>query len=296
MSASGGDAITNSRSIGEAYAALNVLLIEAGIVEHETDARLLVLAAFKIAHIDLVLRPDAEASSAGLAQLREYGRRRASHEPVTRILGARGFWNFELSIHPDVLDPRPDSEVLIEACLDSLGSRVDDELMILDVGTGSGALIAALLTECPKARGWAIDLSPYAIEAANENLNRLGLSKRVTLRHQSWSTPLPLKFDLVISNPPYIETQTIAVLDPEVRDFDPHLALDGGADGLDAYRFLASQYGALLKADGMLAVEIGASQAAVVDRLFRDAGCELVASRKDYGGRDRAMVWAAASV
>jgi release factor glutamine methyltransferase len=296
MIASAADAIIDCRTIGEAYAALNVFLAETGIREHELDARLLVLAAFKIAHIDLVLRPDAQASSAGLAQLREYGRRRASHEPVTRILGARGFWNFELSVHPDVLDPRPDSEVLIEACLDSLGSRINDELMILDVGTGSGALIAALLTECPKARGWAIDLSPYAIAAAKENLDRLGLTGRVTLQHQSWSTPLPLKYDLVVSNPPYIETQTIGGLEPEVRDFDPHLALDGGRDGLDAYRFLASHCGAWLNADGLLAVEIGASQAAQVARLFRDAGRELVEVRKDYAGRDRAMVWAAASV
>lgn len=280
-------------TISQSLAAMNALLREAGIGEHESDARRLVCAAFGVAHIDLVLRPDTKAGQAELTRLEAFAKRRLDHEPVTRILGTRGFWSFDLAVHQNVLDPRSDTEVVVEACLEALGARAKEPLTILDVGTGSGALAAALLTECPQAYGWAIDLSPDAVAAATQNLATLGLSERVTVARQSWSEPLPTQFDLVVSNPPYIETQAIADLDPEVRDFDPLLALDGGADGLDAYRAIADKQETWLKADGLLAVEIGAAQAAPVQAIFEAAGARLVQLRQDYAGRDRAMIWSA---
>lgn len=282
-----GDCVTISQSLG----ALNALLREAGIGDHQSDARRLACAAFGIAHIDLILRSDAKAGEAELSRLEAFAKRRLDHEPVTRILGTRGFWSFDLAVHQNVLDPRSDTEVVVEACLEALGARANEPLTILDVGTGSGALVAALLSECPQSHGWAIDLSPDAVTAATQNLEALGLSERVTVAHQSWMAPLPVQFDLVVSNPPYIETRAIADLDPEVRNFDPALALDGGADGLDAYRAIASNQDAWLKAEGLLAVEIGAAQAASVQAIFEAAGARLVQLRQDYAGRDRAMVW-----
>jgi release factor glutamine methyltransferase len=278
-------------TVAQCLAVLNALLRAAGLDNAESDARSLVCAAFGIARLDLVLRPDANAGLVERTRLEGFAIRRLQREPVTRILGARGFWNIELAVRPNVLDPRPDTEVLVEACIDALGARVGEPLAILDVGTGSGALIAALLKECPYAHGWAIDVSADAVEAATANLAALGLASRATVWRQSWADALPTRFDLVVSNPPYIATGEIAHLDPEVRDFDPRLALDGGADGLDAYRAIAAHRRDWVKPGGLLAVEIGSSQAASVKAIFEGAGARLLELREDYGGRDRALVF-----
>jgi release factor glutamine methyltransferase len=291
LSAFHGDLFAECRTIAQAAAALNALLREAGIEEYDSDSRQLACAAFGIAHIDLILRPDKEVEQTERARLAAFARRRLDREPVTRILGTRGFWSLELTVRPNVLDPRPDSEIVVEACLDTLGGRVREPLNILDVGTGSGALIAALLTECPLARGWAVDLSADAVAAATHNLECLGLANRSEVLQQSWAEPLLEKFDLVVSNPPYIEKDRLAELDPEVREFDPCLALDGGVDGLDAYRAIAERRTLWLKPGGLLAVEIGATQAASVQSIFEASGAQLVQLRRDYAGRDRAMVW-----
>lgn len=260
------------------------------------DARRLVCAALGVRELDLILNPEVQAGTGELARLEEFTRRRLAREPVTRILGSRGFWSLELSVCPGVLDPRPDTEVLVEACLATLGSRINEPINILDVGTGSGAIIAALLVECPLARGWAIDLSPEAAAAAGNNLARLGLAGRASVLCQSWSEPLPVRFDLVVSNPPYIPSSQIDGLDPEVREYDPMLALDGGEDGLEAYRSLAARCTAWLKEDGFLALEIGADQAKAVQPIFEKSGLRLIALRQDYAGRDRALVWRMHSV
>ena len=278
-------------SIADVLTTASALLQQAGIENHATDARRLVCAALGIANIDLILRPESIAQTKGLARLDEFMERRVNREPVTRIIGARGFWSFELAVHANVLDPRPDTEVLIEACLESLGARRNEPLAILDVGAGSGAIIAALLIECPQAQGWAIDASPEAVAATSSNLAALGLEDRVTVAQQSWADPISTRFDLVVSNPPYIESAAIASLDPEVREYDPMLALDGGPDGLDAYRAIARQSATWLKKDGLLALEIGSSQAASVKALFEVTGARMIQLRTDYAGRDRAMIW-----
>lgn len=278
-------------SIAQATESLSALLKQAGIAEHHSDARRLVCAAFDITHIEMVLRPDKEGEPAELARLEAFATRRLLREPVTRILGTRGFWSLDFTVRPQVLDPRPDTEVVVEACLDALGSRRGDRFSILDLGTGSGAIIAALLSECPLARGIAVDLSSEATAAAKHNLAALALSDRVVVLQQSWLEPLPGPFDLVVSNPPYIETGVIGDLDPEVREFDPMLALDGGLDGLDAYRAIAERIRSWLSRDGILVVEIGATQAGAVKTIFENAGARLLALRQDYAGQNRAMVW-----
>ncbi len=279
-------------SIAQATESLSALLKEAGIAEHHSDARRLVCAAFGITHIDMVLRPDRKGGPEELANLEAFAKRRLLREPVTRILGTRGFWSLELTVRPHVLDPRPDTEVVVEACLDALGARTGDRISILDLGTGSGAIIAALLSECPLARGIAVDLSSEAAAAARHNLAALALSDRAIVLQQSWFEPLPGPFDLVVSNPPYINTGEIGDLDPEVCEFDPVLALDGGFDGLDAYRAIAERIRSWLSHDGILVLEIGATQAGAVKTIFENVGARFLGLRQDYAGHDRAMVWA----
>ncbi len=278
-------------SIVQAAEALSAVLKKAGIAEHHSDARHLACAAFHVSHVDMVLRPDKAGRPEELARLEAFAARRLLREPVTRILGTRGFWSLDLAVRPNVLDPRPDTEVVVEACLDALGARKGGTISIVDLGTGSGAILAALLRECPQARGFGVDLSSHAAEATEQNLANLGLGQRGTILQQSWAEPLPGTFDLVVSNPPYIETSAIKGLDPEVRDFDPQLALDGGADGLDAYRDIAERIAGWLNENGILVVEIGASQAEPVKKIFENVGARLVMLRQDYAGHDRAMVW-----
>ena len=296
MSSPGRKPLADCSTAGEALAALAGLFREAEINDGLNDARLLVCAALGLSHLDLALRPDIAVDEAQMERIRSLAERRLGREPVTRILGARGFWSIDLDIHENVLDPRPDTEIVIEAALEALGSRRNDPLRLLDIGTGSGALIAALLTELPHATGHAIDISPDAASAARSNLHKLGLDERAVVWRQSWADDLPGTFDLVVSNPPYIETGAIAGLDAEVRDHDPHLALDGGADGLDAYRELAARHKAWLRPAGLMIVEIGSTQAHAVKLIFEAAGARMSTLHKDYAGHDRAMVLTATLV
>ncbi len=185
--------LPDSRSIAEALAVLKTMLRDAGLDDFERDARALACAAFNIAQIDLILRPDAAASPEALARLADFARRRLNREPVTRIVGSRGFWTFEMEVRPDVLDPRPDTEVLVEMCVARLEARRAESLTFLDIGTGSGALLAALLSEFPKARGHAIDVSPQAVAAARQNLSMLGLSERAVVLAAVLGRPGPGK-------------------------------------------------------------------------------------------------------
>lgn len=292
MTASSHRNLTACSTVGQALTALAAMFREAGLPDGATDARLLACAAFRMTRLDLTLRPDARADEASLTRLCAFAESRLRREPVTRILGTRGFWNLELHVHANVLDPRPDSEALVEVCLEALEGRRAERLHVLDVGTGSGALLAALLSELPNSHGWGIDISASAAAAAHSNINKLGLEKRAAILNQSWAAPLPTTFDLVVSNPPYIETAAISGLDPEVRDHDPHLALDGGADGLDAYRAIARHRKAWMREGGLLALEIGSTQARQVGAIFKEAGMHLLALRQDYAGLDRVTLWA----
>ena len=285
-----GAPLADCRTAAQALAALERLFQEAALHDSNGDARRLLCAALEFNRLDLALRPDTLIDDAALERLRALAMRRLRREPVTRILGARGFWSIDLDVHENVLDPRPDTEIVVEAALEALGSRTGEPLRILDVGTGSGALIAAILSELPNAAGWGIDISPHAVAAARWNLSKLELGHRAKVLQQGWATPLALDFDLVVSNPPYIETAAIAGLDPEVRDYDPRLALDGGPDGLDAYRELAGRHKDWLKPGGVMVVEIGATQAQAVRALFEASGAHVRGLRQDYAGRDRALV------
>jgi release factor glutamine methyltransferase len=217
--------------------------------------------------------------------------RRLAHEPVARIVGVREFWSMPFRIDAATLVPRPETETVVEAALaaiDSQGAR-SRALRLADLGTGSGAILLALLSELPNAFGIGSDSSLRALAVAHDNARRLGLS-RAGFVACDMAAALRGPLDLIVSNPPYIASGDIAALPPEVRLYDPRLALDGGADGLDFYRAIAASVPPLLKTGGMLVVEVGAGQAEEVAALFAGAGLAPSPPRPDLSGTHRAVV------
>ncbi len=218
--------------------------------------------------------------------------RRLAGEPLDRVLGHRGFWTLELEVTPGVLSPRADTETIVRTALDLLPANARACPRILDLGVGSGAILLALLAELPRGTGVGVDASDAALEAAARNARTNGLADRVSFLRGSWDAALGRTFDLVVSNPPYIPSGDIATLDREVRDHDPHLALDGGPDGLDCYRALVPELGALLAPDGLAVLEIGIGQADSVSALATGAGLCVLEIRPDFGGVPRAVALA----
>ena len=222
------------------------------------------------------------------ATLEDYLARRERREPVSHILGRKGFWKIMLNVTPDVLTPRPDTETVVEYVLRDFPERAPWQ--VLDLGVGSGAILLAILAERPAAKGLGVDVSEEALAVARDNAAGLGLASRTALLRGDWTAGLAdAQFDLVVSNPPYIADPVIETLEPEVKDHEPRLALSGGADGLDAYRLLATEILRVLKPGGRFAVEIGFDQKDAVEALFKDAGAIFVTTIKDLGDRDRVV-------
>lgn len=255
----------------EAQASLGRLLEAADIEDAARDARLLVLEALGIPAVDLVLSPDRRLSDEESGKLAGFAHRRMGHEPVSRILGTRGFYGRVFRVTPATLDPRPCTETVIEAVLELADRDLwrATPIRILDVGTGSGALLVTLLAELPLATGVGTDISEGALAAARENAERLGVASRATFLKRHTLDDVGSGYHLLVSNPPYIPSADIAGLASEVRDFDPVSALDGGADGLDFYRALAAGAGDVVLPAGWLVVEVGAGQAGSVEAIFR---------------------------
>lgn len=227
--------------------------------------------------------------------------RRVNREPMSQIIGRREFYGRDFIVTGDVLTPRPDTETLIETILDIRGSRIgkqpagpDSRISILDLGTGTGCILLTLLAELPHAKGVAVDISRLALEVAKANASALGILDRTDFIEADMAVLAELAqapFDIIVSNPPYIPSADIADLMPEVAKYEPIQALDGGKDGLDYYRILAKNAGELLKADGLMCMEIGDTQAAQVSDIFTQAGFGLVSLQKDLAGKDRCMVF-----
>jgi release factor glutamine methyltransferase len=284
------DSLDADMTIAAALAALEDSFAAAGIDTPGLDAHLLIEDATGLGQA--VLRADGRKKLGARAaeRLRQTTARRITREPVTRILGSRGFWTLDLIVTPDVLDPRADTETVVETVIAQFGRRRQDALRILDLGTGSGALLCALLSEFPAATGVGIDISAAACAVAEANLKAAGLTSRGVIRGGDWMQGIDERFDIVVSNPPYIETDALAGLEPEVRCFDPHLALDGGTDGLVAYREIAAGLARILIPEtGMIFVEIGYRQAASVAGIMEAAGIKPANVARDLSGNDRVV-------
>lgn len=281
----------NGRTIAGARRVLTEQFRACGIDTPELDARLLVGAALGFDHTALtaagerVLDAEQESAIAALA------RRRLAREPVSRILGRKEFWSLPLRIDAATLVPRPETETLVEAALEAIDARGPRSrtLRIADLCTGSGALLLALLSELPNASGVGTDTSFGALRIARENAKRLGLMRAAFVACDMAAT-LGVPFDVIVCNPPYIASNDIGALAPEVRDFDPRQALDGGPDGLDFYRAIAKAAPELLGRDGVLAVELGIGQAERVAALFAAMGLVPSTPRPDLNRVPRALV------
>jgi release factor glutamine methyltransferase len=261
----------------------------AGIDQPAIDARLMLEAAAGATRTEIVTDPYRLITPEQSSTLNDYLARRERREPVSHILGRKGFWKIMLNVTPDVLTPRPDTETIVEAALRDWPEY--EPRTLLDLGVGSGAIMLAILAERPGARALGVDVSEEALAVARENAANLDLDKRCSLLRGDWTAGLgEATFDLVVSNPPYIPTRDIETLEPEVRDHEPHLALDGGPDGLEHYRLLAPEIMRLLKPGGRFLVEIGWDQSGAVEALFVQAGAIAVATLKDLSDRHR-VVW-----
>lgn len=274
--------------IAEALRDGTTRLAAAGIDSALSDARILLMHALGIDRTGLLSRAGEAMSPEAAARYSGHLDRRAAREPVSRILGHREFWSLDFALAPATLDPRPDSETLVEAALAAVPAG--RPLRVLDLGTGTGCLLLAVLHDRPSAFGIGVDRSEEAARTARDNARALGLADRAAFTVGDWATALAGRFDLVLSNPPYIPESDIAALEPEVREHDPRLALSGGADGLDAYRALAAAMPDLLAPGGTAVVELGIGQAADVAALFRAAGLDIAGTPHDLAGIPRCMV------
>lgn len=278
----------------EVLAQAGARLAAAGIDTPQLDARYLLEAASGLSHAGLRLAgPDAMPSEQ-VAQYELLIDRRTRREPVGRILGRREFWSLSFALSPDTLEPRPDSETLIEAALAHITNR-QAPLRLLDLGTGTGCLLAALLYELPKAQGVGVDLSAGAVATATANLSALGLAARAQVVQGNWGEGLSGPFDLVISNPPYIAQAEKPDLAAEVLGFDPPLALFAQEQGLAAYRAILADLPRLLTPKGIAVLELGQGQAGSVRALALAQGLSVLELRRDLGGIERALILARAA-
>ena len=285
-------------------------LREAGIASAPLDARLLLQVVLGESHEGLLRKSDqllkktqAQAYAAAIA-------RRAAGEPVACITGRKEFWSMEFATGRHTLDPRPETETLVEAVLchpeaqpkdlkswiavGDPSAALQDDMSILDLGTGTGCLLLALLSVFPQARGTGADISPEALEVARGNAARLGFAERAEFILSDWGQNITGNYDLIVSNPPYIPTAEIAGLAKEVREYDPHLALDGGADGLECYRKIIASIihhpSSILRPGGVLILEIGQGQEADASALLEAQGFTVKEQRKDLAGIVRCVV------
>jgi release factor glutamine methyltransferase len=278
-----------TKSIAEAMAIGRRSLQSAGISSFQLDARLLLQAALGITHETIIADPDTVVDAAALLKYHAFIARREMSEPVSRILMVREFYGRNFFVTPEVLDPRADTETLIELALPFLHQLSAPR--ILDLGAGSGAIIVTLLAECPQSTGVAADLSRDALTVVQQNAIVNDVAERLHVVASDWFTDVIGQFDLIISNPPYIPAAEILTLERDVKDFDPVLALDGGVDGLDPYHRIAADAASHLTQGGNVIVEFGAGQGADVGQIFARYGFVEIARGIDLGGHLRGVAY-----
>lgn len=267
---------------------------EACIESAAADARVLVAGLLGLSTTAIVTRGAETIDTEQVASIEQAMERRLAHEPVHRILGEREFYGLPLSLSAETLEPRPDTEILVDTMLPYLRDLANAKgpIHILDLGTGTGAICLALLSECPEASGVGSDISADALRTAQSNAERNGLQDRFEAIQSTWFENIHGAFHAIVSNPPYIASKVVHTLAPEVTKFDPPAALDGGVDGLDAYRTIAKDAARFMQPDGVVGLEIGYDQRNDVIDVFEAEGFKLLESVKDYGQNDRALVFA----
>lgn len=282
-------AITVQALVGDMRKRLDV----ANIADPLADVRLLIGEVVGFSLTDFVLNGTRAVSGEELNRIEAMVSRRAAGEPVHRILGHREFYGLDLLLSSGTLEPRPDTEVLVDALLPHLqhSAKTTGRVEILDMGIGTGAICLALLSQCPQAVGVGSDIARDAMATAQKNAELHGLSSRFRTVESNWFDKITGCFDIIVSNPPYIRTDIIETLDREVRNFDPLLALDGGNDGLVPYRVIAEKAGPFLRDSGLIGVEIGYDQKIDVTEIFAQNGYRCLEAFRDYGGNDRALVF-----
>jgi release factor glutamine methyltransferase len=268
-------------------------LKQAGRPEADLDARLLVEHFSRTTRADAISRPDMMLDRATVSSVRAAISSRAAGEPVHRIIGFREFYGLKLYLSAETLEPRPDTETLVDAVLPVLRrtAATSGACRVLDLGTGTGAIALALLSQVRQATAVGVDISADALATAERNARENGLEARFETLRSDWFAQISGRFDVMVSNPPYIRTEELEALQREVSDHDPARALDGGPDGLDAYNVIASQAAEYLIEGGTLAVEIGHTQKNEVVQLFAVSGWRPIDARQDLGGRDRVLVF-----
>jgi release factor glutamine methyltransferase len=280
-----------SATVGDAVTAVARRVAAAGIAEPRREARLLVALALGAEPAAVLGYPERPLEAAAQARLDGLVTRRAAGEPYSRLRGRRQFWSLDFALTPDTLDPRADSETLIEAALAHLPDRTA-ALKLVDFGTGCGCLLLALLSELPNASGIGVDILPGAAATARLNAAALGLGHRASFIVGRWGEAISGDVDVILANPPYIPSGDIDGLAPEVAKHEPHAALDGGDDGLAAFRELAGDLGRLLRSGGIASVEVGQGQASKVALVMADAGLSVRAIGRDLSGIERVLVLA----
>jgi len=280
-------------ALGPLLRAARERLAAAGIDDPVLDSRLIVEHFSGTTRTQAIAEPGQEVGCEALSAIEAALRRRVAGEPAHRILGYREFYGLRLSLSPETLEPRPDTETLVDAVLPFARATAErlGECRILDLGTGTGAIALALLDAVPAATATGVDISFDALATAAGNARDLGLGGRFKALHSNWFEKVSGRYHVIASNPPYIPSREIGNLQDEVRDFDPHQALDGGADGLDPYRAIAAEAAGFLEAQGKVAVEIGHTQKTEVTGIFAAAGYRLAGAYRDLGGNDRVLVF-----
>ena len=277
------------KTLGWLVAEAAVALSAAGFAEPRRHARRLVSAVLAISPADPFAHPNLAVDARQAGRVQALLKRMVAGEPLSRIFGRREFWGLEFRLSGDTLDPRPETETVVEGVLRRIPDR-NSPLRLLDLGTGTGCLLLALLSELPAASGVGVDIADGAVKMAVENAGRLGLGRRTRFFVGDWAAALSGKFDAILANPPYIPSRAIALLPREVACHDPWRALDGGADGLAAFRAIAADLSRLLASEGIFAAEVGVDQPDAVAEILMAHGLTVDGIEKDLGGIARCVI------
>ncbi len=283
-------------TVAGAYTELRRRFRAARIVAADLDARLIVQHSLELTHADILARPDLIVSDAARQEIASLAGRREAGEPISRLFGERDFYGRAFRVTRNTFDPRPDTETLVEAALEAVMMRRElKRWRILELGTGTGAVVVSLLATLQDAQGIATDICPHALAVARRNAICHAVDDRLSFHSGSWFDGLDGAFDLIVANPPYLRTDDIDSLAPEVRNHDPTIALDGGPDGLDAYRQIAGVASKFIASDGLVMLEVGYGQKDAVVRIMNDCGYKppvgVAGTRCDLHGIERVVTF-----